>query len=81
MIKNETVGLRQWPVRFQAPTSSYLEMIVDKVKQKHDEDYRPTEVKSVFPKKRQETLNIHGWGFTDSVFICNSGQLTFTGNR
>lgn len=45
------------------------------------DDYRPTEVKSVFHKRRQETLNLNGWGFTDSIFVYNKGQLTFTGER
>jgi hypothetical protein len=44
-------------------------------------DYTITEVKSVFPKKRQETLNLNGWGFTDSIFAYQNGQLMFTGNR
>lgn len=44
-------------------------------------DYTPTEVKSVFLKKRQETMNLNGWGFTDSIFALENGQLTFTGNR
>lgn len=45
------------------------------------DDYRPTEVKSVFNKRRQDTLNLNGWGFTDSIFVYNKGQLTFTGER
>lgn len=50
-------------------------------KKKVAEDYTPTEVKSVFLKRRQETMNLNGWGFTDSVFAYEKGQLTFTGNR
>lgn len=56
-------------------------MIAEKNQRNHVEDYRPTEVKSVFLKRRQDRLNINGWGFTDSRFTCRDGQLTFTGNR
>lgn len=53
----------------------------DQKKNKKDDDYKPIEVKSVFLKKRQETMNLYGWGFTDSVFALQNGQLTFTGSR
>lgn len=45
------------------------------------EDYTPTEVKSVFPKRRQDTMNLNGWGFTDSIFLYDKDQLIFTGKR
>lgn len=41
----------------------------------------PIEVKGVFPKRRQEVLNLNGWGFLDSYFTTEKGQLTFVGNR
>lgn len=44
-------------------------------------DFKPTAVKSVFLKHRQDTLNLNGWGFKDSIFAFQKGQLTFTGNR
>lgn len=44
-------------------------------------DYTPIEVESVFRKKRQETMNLNGWGFTDSIFTYDKGVLSFTGNR
>jgi hypothetical protein len=44
-------------------------------------DYTITEVKSVFPKKRQKTFNLNGWGYNDSIFAYQNGQLMFTGNR
>lgn len=50
-------------------------------KRKVAEDYTPTEVKSVFLKKRQETMNLNGWGFTDSAFTYQNGQLNFSGTR
>lgn len=53
----------------------------EKDKRKVAEDYTPTLVKSVFPKKRHLTLNLNGWGFLDSVFEFQNGQLMFTGNR
>lgn len=57
-------------------------MITEDLKKfQRPDDYRPTEVKSVFNKRRQDTLNLNGWGFTDSIFVYNKGQLTFTGER
>lgn len=50
-------------------------------KKKYSDDFIPTEVESVFRKRRQETLNLNGWGFTDSIFFYQKGQLTFTGQR
>lgn len=41
----------------------------------------PISVKSVFPKRRQEVLNINGWGFADSYFTCEGGLLKFKGSR
>ena len=41
----------------------------------------PIKVKSVIPKKRDEILNMNGWGFKDSYFTTKNGILTFTGNR
>lgn len=41
----------------------------------------PMEVKSVIPKKRDEVLNMNGWGFKDSYFTTKNGILTFSGNR
>jgi hypothetical protein len=41
----------------------------------------PIEMKSVIPKKRDEVLNMNGWGFKDSYFTTKNGILTFTGNR
>lgn len=40
----------------------------------------PIEVKSVFPKRRQEVLNLNGWGFSDSYFYYENG-LKFKGTR
>ena len=50
-------------------------------KNKTNDDYKPIEVKSVFPKKRQQVMNLNGWGFADSYFIYRKGELTFTGVR
>lgn len=50
-------------------------------RRKEDDDFIPTEVKSVFPKRRQDLLNTNGWGFADSVFLYKKDQLIFTGNR
>lgn len=44
-------------------------------------DFIPTEVKSVFRKRRQETMNLNGWGFADSIFSYEKGQVIFTGER
>ena len=41
----------------------------------------PIYIKSVIPKKRDEVLNMNGWGFKDSYFTTKNGVLTFTGNR
>lgn len=54
---------------------------VEEKKSQRAADYTPTEVKSVFLKKRQETMNLNGWGFTDSIFAVKNGELTFTGSR
>jgi hypothetical protein len=48
---------------------------------KNASDFIPTEVKSVFLKRRQDTMNLNGWGFTDSIFTYQKGQLVFTGER
>lgn len=37
--------------------------------------------KCILPKRRQENLNCNGWGFADSSFALQKGELTFTGNR
>lgn len=44
-------------------------------------DHTPTLVKSVFRKRRQENMNVNGWGYSDSMFLYDKGQLTFTGDR
>lgn len=49
-------------------------------KDKNDTKY-PIQVKSVFPKRRQEVLNLNGWGFSDSYFTCEEGMLKFKGSR
>lgn len=41
----------------------------------------PIEIKSVIPKKRDEKLNVNGWGFKDSFFTCENGVLYFSGDR
>lgn len=41
----------------------------------------PMEIKSIIPKKRDEVLNMNGWGFKDSYFTTKNGILYFTGNR
>jgi hypothetical protein len=41
----------------------------------------PIQVKSVFPKRRQDVLNLNGWGFSDSYFTCEGGLLKFKGSR
>lgn len=50
-------------------------------KEKNKSDLFPLEVKSVFPKRRQDVLNINGWGFVDSYFDFIGGYLTFKGER
>ncbi len=40
----------------------------------------PIEVKSVFPKRRQDVLNLNGWGYADSYFTYENG-LKFKGTR
>ena len=44
-------------------------------------DKFPINVKSVIPKKRDEALNINGWGFKDSYFTMKTGILNFSGKR
>lgn len=46
-----------------------------------DQKKNPIEVKSVFPKRRQEVLNVNGWGFSDSYFTYEEGLLKFKGSR
>ena len=41
----------------------------------------PINVKSVIPKKRDEVLNMNGWGFKDSYFTTRNGILMFSGKR
>jgi hypothetical protein len=41
----------------------------------------PIQVKSVFPKRRQDVLNLNGWGFADSYFTFEGGLLKFKGSR
>lgn len=56
-------------------------LIEEQDKRKKATDYTPIEVQSVFRKRRQETMNVNGWGYTDSIFNYVKGQLIFTGNR
>lgn len=39
------------------------------------------EIKSVIPKKRQELLKWDGWGYKDSYFTYENGQMVFKGDR
>lgn len=41
----------------------------------------PIEVKSVFSKSRNDTINTNGWGFKDSYFTTKNGCFTFAGDR
>lgn len=51
------------------------------MKNSEKSDKFPINVKSVIPKKRDEVLNINGWGFKDSHFTMKTGILTFNGKR
>jgi hypothetical protein len=57
------------------------ELEKNKKNSKFKDDFIPTEIKSVFAKRRQESMNLNGWGFTDSTFTYRDGQLIFTGER
>lgn len=48
---------------------------------KNEEDLYPIKVKTEIPKRRQEVLNVTGWGFKDSKFEYKNETLRFTGNR
>ncbi|XP_063705725.1 alkyldihydroxyacetonephosphate synthase [Culicoides brevitarsis] len=39
------------------------------------------EIKSAVPKKRQELLKWYGWGYKDSSFSYENGQIVFNGTR
>lgn len=51
------------------------------MKNSEKSDKFPINLKSVIPKKRDEVLNINGWGFKDSYFTMKTGILTFNGKR
>lgn len=44
-------------------------------------DTNPEMKKGILLKRRQENLNCNGWGFADSTFALQGGELTFTGSR
>lgn len=39
------------------------------------------EIISSVPKRRQDLLKWYGWGYQDSYFSSDKGQIVFNGNR
>ncbi|CRK94929.1 CLUMA_CG008420, isoform A [Clunio marinus] len=73
---------REETPQFRRKIKKFIRMLTEEQdKKKALADYTPTKVESVFRKHRQETLNLNGWGYTDSIFLYDKGKLIFTGNR